>query len=139
MASSVFGDKATIPDESALAAALGPAHALWCELRADIGRLFGPVDEEWAYSGKAYGWSLRLKRKSRAIVYLTPLASGMRVSFAFGERAVELARQAELPAHVIELIESAPRYPEGRAVRMAVADDADVRLAVRLAEIKMAS
>lgn len=119
---------------------LGPAGlALWNHLKASVARQFPPLTEEWTWAGNAAGWSLRLKRKSRAVVYLTPYDGYFRASFALGEKAAAAAHREKLPARALALIDAAPRYVEGRAVRIEVRRMGDVRLAEAIATIKMAN
>lgn len=139
MAFTGFYEKTRTPTDKELDEALGPATGLWHDLRRLIAQRFAPLVEEWVFSGKSYGWSLRLKQKKRAVLYMTPLAGYFRVGFAFGEKAVKAAHQSDLPASVLRLIDEAPRYPEGRAVRMEVKGAKDVLLAAKLAVIKMAN
>ena len=120
-------------------AALGPAISLWNELRRLIAQEFPPLAEEWVFGGKSHGWALRLKQKKRAVLYMTPLAGYFRVGFAFGEKAVKAAHQSDLPASVLKLIDEAPKYAEGRGVRLEVKSAKDVRVVARLAAIKMAN
>jgi hypothetical protein len=138
MAMSIFDDKLREPGAEELAEALGRTSGLCNELTAMIDERFDPVAREWVFSGKNYGWSLRLKQKKRAILYMTPCAGHFRVAFAFGEKAVQAALQSGLPADVQDLVNNAPKYPEGRGVRMEVKSRQDIRIAVKLAEIKMA-
>ena len=64
-----------------LAAALGPAKVAWDKLLTDLAQEHGVSVREWkCYSPKA-GWSLRVKRKERAIVWLAPFLG----SFKYGE------------------------------------------------------
>jgi hypothetical protein len=139
MAFSVFVEKSSKPGDDELAKVLGRASALWIELKKLIAQQHDPVAEEWVYSGKNYGWSLRLKQKKRAVMYMTPGERFFRVAYAFGEKAVQAALQSDLPASVLDLINSAPKYPEGRGIRMEVKTKEDVRMALKLAEIKMAN
>jgi hypothetical protein len=139
MAFSVFVEKSSKPGEDELAKVLGRASGLWIELKKLIAQQHDPVAEEWVYSGKNYGWSLRLKQKKRAVMYMTPGERFFRVAYAFGEKAVQAALQSDLPASVMDLINNAPKYPEGRGIRMEVKGKEDVRIAVKLAEIKMAN
>lgn len=139
MASSVFGDKATHPDDVGLMSALGPAIDRWRVTIDALEREFDPLQASWAYSGKAYGWSLRCSQRGRPVVYLTPLDAAFRASFALPERAVPAALDANLPAHAREVLESAPMYAEGRAVRLAISTDEDVASLVTLLRIRMAS
>ena len=134
----VFLDKATRPTDLAVAAAIGSGFPLWVALRSAVAEAFDPVDEEWTFSGKRYGWSMRLKQRDRPIVYLTPLAAGFRASLAVPERAIEAALAADLPPAVRSVVAEAPSYPEGRAVRLLVSSDEDVASLVALARIRMA-
>jgi hypothetical protein len=57
---------------------------------------------------------------------------------ALGEKAVKAARESNLPKSIMETIESARKYAEGRGIRLAIQKNAsDVRNVVRLAVIKM--
>ncbi len=135
---SAFGDRASIPTEPELEAVLGAAIAPWRSLKATLAQDFDPLAERWAYSGRAYGWSLRLAHRDRPIVYLAPLAGRFRASLALPERAMSAALEADLPEPVRAIVASAPTYPEGRAVRLEVASDDDVASVIVLARIRMA-
>ena len=111
MATSVFADKSSKPEEPELALALGRANKRWTELKSLVASHYGPIAEEWAFSGAKYGWSLRLMRKKRALIYMTPCKGYFRVALAFGEKAAEAAHQSDLPASVMKLIDDAPEVP----------------------------
>ena len=136
---SAFMEKDTRPREADLAEVLGKSRALWDELREMVTADFSPLDEEWVFSGKNYGWSLRLKQKKRAVLYMTPLQKYFRVSLAFGEKAVVAAHESKIPSSLLKLIDEAPKYPEGRALRLEIRKRTDVRSAVTLAGIKMSN
>jgi hypothetical protein len=135
----LFGDKAKPPAESELTKALGRAGALWDELKRRIAAAHSPIDEQWVFSGKNCGWSLRLKQKKRAVVYFTPKEGWFRAAFALGEKAVAAAHKGDLPASVLTIIDQAPRFAEGRGVRIEVRSLQDVAVVEKLAAIKMAN
>lgn len=139
MTERVFLDRALAPSEQDAVAALGGAARYWTAIRDGVAAEHGPVTDEWVWSGKAAGWSLRLKRKDRAIVYLTPCREELRASFAIGEKAAAAAHDTGLREPLLALIDAAPRYAEGRAVRLEVACDADVEDVLALVRIKLAS
>ncbi len=139
MALSIFGDKSQMPQDAELAEVLGRTSKLWGELKARLASQYDPLVEEWNYPGKNYGWSLRLKHKKRAIVYLTPCKRHFLASLALGEKAVKAAHEGNLPASVLDLIDSAKKYPEGRGVRVEVRNKKDLGVVERLAAIKMAN
>jgi hypothetical protein len=58
-------------------------------------------------------------------------------SFALGEKAVKAAHESDLPASVLEIIDSAKKYAEGRGVRLEVRNAEDICNVEKLAVIKM--
>lgn len=138
MATNAFIGHATKPTDPELAAELGPKKPLWDELLAELERL-GVADQEWSsYSPKA-GWALKVLRKGRVIVYLSPQHGGFLASFALGEKAVVVAKKSKLPPKILKIIAEAKRYAEGTAVRVEVTSRADVCAIAKLAAIKLAS
>ncbi len=124
-----------------LAGMLGVASALWTQINSDLAAAFGPLDDKWSYTKKTARWSVQLKQRKtkRTVVYLVPLDGHFEAAFALGEKACAAARGSALPAAILELIEGAPRYVEGRAVRLAVHEKQDVENVMRIAGIKMAN
>jgi hypothetical protein len=139
MALSAFDDKSRPPREAELAATLGKVHAHWNELRRLIAVRFAPLTEDWGFSSASTGWGLRLKQEKRTVLYMTPCAGHFLASFALGEKAVKAAHEGSLPASVLEVIDSARKYAEGRGVRLVVKSARDVRNVEKLAAIKMAT
>ena len=138
MALSVFADRSRLPDDAELAAVLGPAYPLWNEMREHIASTFAPVSQEWAFTVKSIGWGFRLKHGQRMILSMIPQEGLFLASFALGERAVEAARASGLAAEVMAEIDGAPRYAEGRGVRLKVGDAGMVAAVRTLAAAKMA-
>jgi hypothetical protein len=118
---------------------LGRAGALWVRLYADLRSAFGPLAEKWSWSKTTNRWSVQLKRKQRTVVYLIPCRGHFLAAFALGEKACAAAKDGGLPASVLAAIESAPRYPEGRGVRLEVRSARDVSSVTTLAAVKMAN
>ena len=139
MLPNAFIGKKEKPSTAELDAALGPAKTLWGRLLAVLAGELGIADQEWkSYSPKA-GWSLRLIRQKRVIVYLSPSRGSFVASFALGDRAVKEALGSKLPAPVVKIIKDATRYAEGTGVRVEVKKSADVDVIKKLAAIKLKS
>jgi len=135
-----FIGKRETPTDDDLAAELGrSAKGIWDRLLAGLAERHNIVTREWnSYSPKA-GWSLRLKRDKRTILYLSPCRGCFRASFALGGKAVEAARASGLPPSVIRIIDSAKRYAEGTGVRIDVNGPEDIAVVEKLAAIKLAN
>jgi len=132
-----FIDKPKKPTEEELAAALGPAKTMWDRLVADLAEQNGVDVQEWSSYSRKAGWSLRLKRKKRTIVWLAPCRGCFRVAFIFGDKAMNAARECQLPQRVIKILKEAPRYPEGTGVRIEVKGAKDIDVLKKLAAIKL--
>jgi Protein of unknown function (DUF3788) len=132
-----FIGKPTKPSEKELVAVLSSSAPAWTELIRWMSEQ-GASAQEWKSSGAKYGWSLRLKRKDRNIVYLSPCNGCFRVSFVLGDRAMEAAHHAAFSPAVAQLIAESPRYPEGTGIRLTVHQPRDLAPIRMLAAIKLA-
>jgi hypothetical protein len=112
------------PGPRELEKTLGRTSAHWIRLRANLADEFGPLAERWSFSAKTRRWSLQLKQRKqrRTVLYLIVCEGHFLAGFALGEKACRAARESGLPAAVLELIERAPRYAEGRGVWLEVRD-----------------
>jgi hypothetical protein len=70
---------------------------------------------------------------------MTPCQGYFLVSFALGEKAVTAAHAGDLPTGVLQVIDAARKYAEGRGVRLEVRIAENIQPILRLAEIKMAN
>ncbi len=136
---SAFADKTHSPTESELRIALGKAFASWARLLELVDERIGPTDVVWGFTSASTGWGLRVRQKERVIFYMTPQPNRFLVSFALGEKAVAIAREARLSARVRSAIEAAPRYAEGRGVRLEISSSRELASLATLAEIKWQS
>ena len=137
MLPNAFIGKNEKPTEEELAAELGRSKPLWDRLLAELAEEFNLLTQEWnSYSPKA-GWSLRLKRQKRNILYLGPCHGSFRVAFILGDKAVRAARQGKLSQRVMKLIDRGERYPEGTGIRFDVKGPADIAAVRKLTAVKL--
>ena len=139
MSPNAFIGKTKQPTDRELTAALGTARATWDQLLADLDRELGVNVHEWnSYSPKA-GWSLRVKRKARTIVWLGPREGAFIAAFVLGDKAMQAARASKLPQRIVKIMNEAPKYPEGTGVRIPVKTPKDLAAVKTLAAIKIAN
>jgi hypothetical protein len=139
MALSIFDDKNSRPNMKDLEAALGRSFRLWSDLTAWLEERFEPTTETWQFTGEKWGWNLKVQKKKRAILYLTPQKKSFLAGFALGEKAVKAAVAAGLPDDVKKEIHEAPKYAEGRGVRLSVRNKSRNNAVKIIAEAKMAT
>jgi hypothetical protein len=139
MALSAFGERANAPTDDDLRAVLGPAYPSWGKFLAEVRERIRPIAEVWAFTNTATGWGLRLRHKDRVILYMTPQQTQFLVSFVLGQKAVATAQATRLSAAIRDAIAAAPRYAEGRGVRVAVKSARQIAGLVSLAQIKWQS
>ena len=134
-----FIGKTKKPTRKDLTDALGPALSLWDQLLSTVADQLGVDDQEWnCYSPKA-GWSLKVKRGERTILYLSPRRGCFLASFALGDKAVKAALASKLPASALKAIRGAKRYAEGTAVRIEVKSASELGVIMKLAEFKLSN
>ena len=134
-----FIGKINKPTKDEWIAALGPGRAIWDQLIADFSADYGVDIQEWNSHSPKAGWSLRLKHKERTIAYLSPCQGCFRIAFVLGDKAVAAARQSNLPARIIKIIDESRRYAEGTGIRLTINKIPDIAIARNLAAIKLAN
>lgn len=132
-----FVGRTSQPTPQEVTAALGSSAAAWKQFVDWLEHEKGVTTEEWKSDAPKYGWSLRLKRKERTIVYLAPCDGCFRAAFVLGDRAMEAARHTRFPQKVAEAIAGSPHYGEGTGIRLIVKKPADLPPIQTLAEIKL--
>lgn len=136
MALSACDDKSRVPTPAQIERILGKSAGLWTELIDGVAEKAGGVTTAWNFPGAKYGWSLRLKKKERVILYMTPQRGTFLVGVVLGEKAVKAAQEEHVSSSALRLIDEAPRYAEGRGIRLPVASRRALRVALELAALK---
>ena len=106
---SLFAGQLEPPTQRAVEIALGASNRLWKQIIAELKKELELDGDQWHSSGVKYGWALRLQKKDRNIVYLSPRRGWFLASFVLGDKALVIARKSELPAAVIRTIAETKR------------------------------
>lgn len=137
MALSAFEDPANLPSSDELRGTLGSSAGRWAALLEHVHSAHGPLTERWHHSGARYGWSLRLMQKERVILYLTPQQDAFLVGLVLGERAAQSAEAGSLPPLALDALAAAPKYAEGRGIRLSVTSDEQLEAVQALVPYKL--
>ena len=125
------------PGPAELRGKLGRSHAHWTGLVERLEAELGPLERSWNRGTTTGEWTLRLKQGKRTVVYLTPFEKYFRAGLVLGEKAVATARAAALPAAYLATVDAAPKYAEGRGVRIEVRNARDLAAVTTLTLAKM--
>lgn len=135
-----FIGKTNEPTRAEVEEALGAKVKIWDEFIEWMSEKEGVSEQEWkGVVVKKYGWSLRLKKKGRNIIYLSPGKDCFMASFVLSDKALGEAKHAHLPKGVQDALEIAPRYPEGNGLRLLVRRESDLSAIRKIVTIKIAS
>ena len=86
MAKSIYLEKAMLSDELTLAVEVSGYKQQWDEIIRYLSETYVDFSQEWKYYGKAWGWTLMLKSKSKTLCYITPAQEYFQVSVIFNDK-----------------------------------------------------
>ena len=135
---SAFMDKEMMPNEEKVIEKLGSQYSTWRSICDLVRTKYPDPKEEWNFPGKKYGWSFRMKDKKRAIIYLLPRMGYFLVAFVFGDKAMVDIRVSGISSKIIDDLEGAKKYAEGRGIRIEMKDESKIEDIEKLIDIKLA-
>jgi len=127
-----------VPGREELVGMIGESQTFWDRLMKHLRAEYAPLSEKWNFSEQNFGWSLRLMQRQRTVLYLVPRPGHFLVAFILGEDVIRVARQAGLHTRDVDLIRKAPKFANGKGVRLEVREGKDLGSIKRLATAKMA-
>lgn len=137
MLPNAFIGKTKKPTTKELSDVLGPARSLWDDLLEQLADGLGVNGEEWNSYSKKAGWSLKVKRGERTILYMIPCSGSFRIAFVLGDKAIKAALQSDPPQRMIQIIKEGKRYPEGTGITLEMVTAKDVPIIKKLAAAKL--
>lgn len=139
MALSFFADKDKHPVDPDLKEVLSETYPVWRDIVEHFYQHYPDVSEKWNYSGKNYGWSLRIISKKRNIIYLIPCLGYFKFAFVFGKKGVDETMNSNVCVEIKNELSKARTYAEGTGFRMDVKNDKMLKDIKELIRIKMGS
>ena len=136
MATSIFDEKAVIPNDEMVREVLANANEFWDKLKLHVVNNYNDIVQEWKFYSKKAGWSLIFKQNKRTLFYFIPCAGYFMIAFVFGEKAEKMAKQSYIPEHIKKTIASATPYIEGKSFFVDVKNEEDVDAVYTLLKIK---
>jgi hypothetical protein len=124
---SYFDIRTRKPSDARIRRVLSQAREAWDDLVEYLEQIHGLKGSLHFMYGRRYGWALRVRRGSRLVLALYPNQSSLTVQIILGRAQVEAAAAMGLPSRVLEILESATNYPEGKWLFIPVKSLANAR------------
>jgi hypothetical protein len=137
MSRSIFDNKSIKPDDDNLFKTLGASGKYWRDLKQHFEKEYGALTEEWKFYSQKSGWILKVFRSKRNLFFFTPLKGYFRITFVFGDKAVTVIEESDLPKKIIDSLRNAQKYVEGRSIQIDVKLPKDLKNVKKLVEIKV--
>lgn len=136
MAKSIYCEKAVQPDEAMITFVIGENKEKWDTIINHVSKAYTIFTQEWKFYGKAWGWFLVLKSKTKTLCYLVPMEGYFQVSIIFNDKGRALAVNAELPEGVLQAVEDSKNNPKNIPYDFDVKTKDDVAIAKKLIEVR---
>ncbi len=133
----MFTDKSIKPNNKSLSEVLGKSYKLWEDLKDSLEEGNGKLIEEWKFYGQKIGWTLKLLLKKRNLFFFAPYEKHFNIAFVFGDKAVSVIEQSDLPKNMIDELRNAKKYVEGRGLLIEVRKKSDLKKILKLTAIKI--
>jgi hypothetical protein len=137
MTENSFLEKKQRPDLPGLKKALGDSFEIWENFLNELKKDYKFINEEWKYYGTKYGWSLKIYLKKRNLFFFTAGKNCFIIAFVFGDRGVKAVENSGLSPDLINKLVTAPRYEDGRGIKITVQKTPDIVQVNNLVKIKI--
>jgi len=136
MATSIFDDKAVVPNDDMANAAIADTKSLWDKLKSHVTENYPGLSSEWKMYSKKAGWSLVFKKAKRTLFYFVPCENHFIIAFVLGEKAVETALKSPISEKAKAEISDADICAMGHSFFVYVRNEQDLEDVFTLLKIK---
>jgi len=136
MATSIFDDKAAVPNDSMVDDAITDKKPLWDQLKSHVAENYQGISQEWKMYSKKAGWNLVYKQGKRTLFYFVPCDNHFIIAFVLGGKAIETALHSPISDNAKEAISDADVCAMGHSFFVTVKTERDLEDAVALLKIK---
>jgi hypothetical protein len=137
MSENIFKIKDEPPGEETIKNKLKEKYLLLVAIRKFIRKNIGETNEEWKYYGVKNGWILKTFLKKRNLFFIIIYDDHFRVSFVFGDKAVNSIVKSNVADETKKSLKEARKYAEGRGISFEVYDNKQFDDIQKLIKIKV--
>ncbi len=125
------------PNEDRIKEILKDKYLVLDAIRKFIRESIGETVEEWKYYGVKNGWVLKTFLKKRNLFFIGIYDGYFRISFVFGDKAVNTIMESNVSDVTKETLSEARKYAEGRGISFEIFDNKHLDDIQKLIKIKI--
>ena len=137
MSIGAFTDKKQRPSQTEIQGMMGVGLTYWDELLQFVREQYAPEEEFRFMYGKKYGWAIRFQLRRKLLTSFYPTEGGLTVQINLGPDAVDQALEMSLGENVMNVINRATAYSEGRWLFIPVKSPQDIQDIQRLIALRV--
>ena len=126
MATSIFDNKATIPNEEMVATALADTNELWDRLQSHVKEHYQVTSRDWKFYSKKAGWTLRITGEKRNLIFFSPNDDYFLVTVNMSVKVSKIVLDLDISDTTKKLIKEAKPYAEGLSILIEVKKEEDL-------------
>jgi len=132
----MFSDKEVKPTEELIFSIIKEKKNLWHELMNHVHENYPASSGDWHYYNDGKQWLFKLVLKKKTLFWLSLFEETFRVTFYFGDKALPVIEESDLPQSIKNDFKTGKKYGAIRGITVLVNDKSDVANIQKLIDIK---
>jgi hypothetical protein len=130
-----FVDKTHKPTDDEILGLIGSKSKLWHDLVAFMNDNYVPR-KDFTFYGKSYGWAVRFRKGSKALLSLYPRHESFTVQIVLSKSQAKIASRQDLGPRAKAILRETHEFPEGRWLFVPILSKRDLTDVKRLVTLK---
>ena len=132
----MFSDKELKPNEELIFSIIKDKKNLWHSLMNHLHENYPHSSGDWHYYNDGKQWLYKEVQKKKTLFWLSIFEETFRVTFYFGDKALPVIEESDLPEKIKDEFKTGKKYGAIRAITIIVNDQPDLMNVQRLIGIK---
>jgi len=132
----MFTDMAVKPTEELIFSIIKEKKNLWQALMNHLSESYPASSGDWHYYNDGKQWLFKLVQKKKTLFWLSLFEETFRVTFYFGDKALPVIEESDLPLSIKNDFKTGKKYGAIRGITVLVKEESDVVNVQKLIAIK---
>jgi hypothetical protein len=132
----MFSDKELKPTEELIFSIIKDKKELWHSLMNHLNEMYPSSEADWHYYNDGKQWLFKAVQKKKTLFWLSLFEETFRVTFYFGDKALPLIEECDLPDSIKNDFKTGKKYGAIRGITVLVKEECDVTSIQKLIDIK---